>query len=190
MCGGIAGFLGINNRPGQLLQYHLGRLTSYGFLGLLVASGSAWLPASALLPLRWLAAAMLLLMGLYLLGHKQWLLWLERPGQWLFRGIKPLTRRFLTPRSPGQTLAAGVLWGFLPCGLVYATLGLALASATPWQGALIMLTFGLGTLPLMLMLGFSSQGLRQWLQQSSLRRWPGWLMIAFALWTFAATLWH
>ncbi len=190
MCGGIASFLGINNRPKQLLLYHLGRLCSYGFLGFVLASGSSWLPAQALLPLRWFAALLLLLMGLYLLGKKRALLWLERLGQGLFKQLKPLTQRYIVPRSLGQSLMAGVLWGFLPCGLVYASLGLALATAVPWQGALVMLAFGLGTLPLMLLLGLSQSGLQQWLAKEKIALVSGWLMIAFALWTLLASIRH
>ena len=49
--------------------------------------------------------------------------------------------------AAGSRLALGALWGFVPCTLVYGVLPLALFSGGAWQGALVMLVFGAGTLP-------------------------------------------
>ena len=75
--------------------------------------------------------------------------------------LLPIGRLLKPSRDAGQpkrsvlpeTFLAGVMTGFLPCGLVYAYLALAAASGRLWSGGLIMLTFGLGTVPVMVATG-------------------------------------
>ncbi len=59
----------------------------------------------------------------------------------------PLASKAIPVNSPAKALSLGVIWGWLPCGLVYSTLTWALASGSIVSGASIMLFFGLGTLP-------------------------------------------
>ena len=47
----------------------------------------------------------------------------------------------------------GLVWGWLPCGLVYSVLIMAFSAASLSQGALVMLAFGLGTLPNLMLMG-------------------------------------
>ncbi|MCK7498200.1 MAG: sulfite exporter TauE/SafE family protein [Comamonadaceae bacterium] len=77
----------------------------------------------------------------------------ERVGQELWRRIQPLTRRFLPARSVAQALPLGLLWGLLPCGMVYSVLATALVAGSALRGAALMLAFGLGTLPNLLLAG-------------------------------------
>jgi sulfite exporter TauE/SafE len=90
---------------------------------------------------------MLLVIGGSLLGRSAWLKRLEPVGLGLWKLIGPLARRVYPPRSFAQAGAAGLAWGWIPCGMVYAALPLALVAGGPAQGALVMLAFGLGTLP-------------------------------------------
>ncbi|HRJ30395.1 MAG TPA: sulfite exporter TauE/SafE family protein [Cyclobacteriaceae bacterium] len=55
----------------------------------------------------------------------------------------------------------GMFNGFLPCGLVYAALAIALIQTTPLQSALVTMLFGLGTIPALLAAAFSWQALRR-----------------------------
>ncbi len=71
----------------------------------------------------------------------------------LARAISPVMACFVTGRSRRHFLLAGVFTGFLPCGLLYAFLALAVASANPLRGMTIMSLFGLGTVPAMAALG-------------------------------------
>lgn len=191
MCGGIAAFLGIQGRWQQSLLYQLGRIGSYSLLGLAAGSAASLLPSSAGIPLRILAGVLLILMGLYLLSWKQGLLWLERlGGRFIFKPLRPLSQRLSVPRSPGQTLAAGFVWGLLPCGLVYSALGLAASSGQAGLGSLIMLAFGLGTLPLMLMVSLLGQQSLQLIRAPWVRRFSGLLVIGFGLWTLWLPLKH
>ena len=72
-----------------------------------------------------------------------------------------LFRSFLPVRTLPQAIALGLLWGWLPCGLVYSVLLWSVASANALDGALLMLCFGLGTLPNLLAMGVFAQRLGQ-----------------------------
>lgn len=154
MCGGVVAALSFAV-PAEArvarwklnLGYNLGRIATYTLMGGITAGLASQLPATGLPLARTLAAVLLIAMGLYLANWWRGLLWLERGGQWLWRRLKPLGDRFLPLDSFAKAISAGMVWGWLPCGLVYAALGYAMAQSDPARGALIMLAFGLGTLP-------------------------------------------
>jgi sulfite exporter TauE/SafE len=156
MCGGFVGALQVNrprNVPAARLAagYHLGRITSYTLAGALVGLLGGQLYAADVLPMQIAllvaGSAMLLLIGASLLGRSAWLKQLEPAGLWLWRLVGPLARRVYPPRSFKQAAMAGLAWGWIPCGMVYAALPLALVAGGAVSGALVMLAFGLGTLP-------------------------------------------
>lgn len=188
MCGGIVGALSLQSAPGSRvftihLAYSLGRITSYGLAGIIVGTLGHFV--GGLLPVQRglyvLAQLMLVAMGVYLLGLTQSLAWLERGGQALWRRIQPLTRRFLPVRGVMQAIPLGLLWGWLPCGLVYGALATALASGTPLQGGLLMLAFGLGTLPNLLLAGLLLARFRRFAQARVTRLLSGVLILGFGL---------
>ncbi len=190
MCGGIVaalGFAGQAQRPNLflLLSYNSGRILSYASAGALVGAlgyfGDSYLALGK--PLRAIAGVLLILMGFYIMGMTRVLAWLEKGGGHFWRRIQPLGNRFLPVKSPVEGLLAGMIWGWLPCGLVYSALALASTSASPVQGALGMLAFGVGTLPAMLAGGYFSQQLKDLLQRRSLRRMMGVSLLLFGLWT-------
>ena len=76
-------------------------------------------------------------------------------GTWLWRRIQPLTRRLLPADTLPRALGLGLLWGWLPCGLVYGILLTALLAGDPLSGAAVMVAFGLGTLPNLLLAGLA-----------------------------------
>jgi sulfite exporter TauE/SafE len=92
-----------------------------------------------------------------------------------------LSRRFLPVQSPGQAFALGTIWGWLPCGLVYSVLVAALATGSPARGGLLMLTFGLGTLPALLAMGMAAVRLKTLLQNFWVRRVSGLAVLGFGL---------
>ena len=156
MCGGFVGALQIN-RPHAVsplrlaLGYHAGRIASYTAAGALAGALGGALFASEVLPLQVLllvfGAAMLLAIGATLFGRGAWMKRIEPLGARLWQSIAPLARRVYPPRCARQAFVAGLAWGWIPCGMVYAALPLALAAGGPLQGALVMFAFGLGTLP-------------------------------------------
>ena len=157
MCGGIvtalAGQSATNARPWLMhLAYNGGRIASYtaagagaGAIGSLGLMLDRWLPVQIVLYV--VANLLLIALGLYLAGVGGPITRLEQVGSGLWRRIKPLTRRFLPADSPPKAMALGLLWGWLPCGLVYTVLFTALLSGSALNGAILMLAFGLGTFP-------------------------------------------
>jgi sulfite exporter TauE/SafE len=97
------------------------------------------------------------------------------------------------PQGSVKAVAAGILWGWLPCGLVYSALGQSLASGSATAGALSMFAFGLGTLPAMLTGGWFSSRLATLLQSPALRQMMGLGLIAlgvFMIWQIQQTSGH
>lgn len=197
MCGGIVSALSFalakqNTFQRLLLQsfYHIGRLLSYSLLGLLVGLlGKGIL--SPFIDSKWpfvLTSLMMIAFGLYLTGWWRGLDKLEVFGAKIWHTMTPLRQRFMPINSVPRALFAGVLWGFLPCGLVYSALALALTSAKPLTASTTMLAFGLGTLPMMLLAGSTAGALKQKLQQHGWRTANGLLIIAFGVWTLLQTV--
>ncbi len=200
MCGGISAAFAFALADGPRLAgkvvmlgaYNLGRIASYVLIGLLAgAVGRVVQPLDAQVGfplLRTVAALMLILMGLYVGGWWRVLARLEQLGAGLWRALQPLAARLLPVKTPWQALLAGGVWGWLPCGLVYSALVLALAQGEVLSASLVMLSFGLGTLPALLIGGVAGEGLRSVLRQPALRSLMGLSLIGFGLWTayFAA----
>lgn len=201
MCGGISGALAFAlgreltplGRYGMLLLYNAGRILSYTFMGAVAGAlaGSLLRPEGpALVALRAVAGALLVLMGLYLAGWSRWLAVVERGGYRIWGRLQASGDRFIAVDSPLKAIGAGAIWGWLPCGLVYSTLAWATTSANPLSGALLMLGFGLGTLPAVIATGAFAAELRRLLQRRQLRILAGLVVVGFGLWTLAAVLPH
>lgn len=198
MCGGIAGSVAMTQTTAGsrgiplLMAFNLGRIFSYGLAGFAIGQLGNLLPNNAelTLVLRSFAALIMIVMGLYIGGWWQGAAYLERAGGILWRRIQPISRNLLPANTLPKSLALGGLWGWLPCGLVYTTLLWAgSAGTTPTYSALLMLTFGLGTLPAMLTTSLLARQLRQLLQQPLTRRLAGIAVILFGLATLPWQLW-
>jgi sulfite exporter TauE/SafE len=195
MCGGIVSALagaGPDGRVGHReiaaqLLYSAGRISSYTLAGA-IAGGLGWsllslLGADAARALRVLAGAFLVAAGLYLAGWWLGLARLERVGARAWRHIAPLSKKLQPLDRSWKRFAAGAVWGWLPCGLVYAALAGASASGGAATGAAMMAAFGVGTLPALLAAGTLSQTIQSRVQT---RRLAGALLVVFGLWTIAA----
>ncbi len=191
MCGGLVTAMSMQGGRRQPITFHLGynlgRIASYGLAGALAGLvGSAAFLSDRLLPLQTglyiVAQIVLILMGLYLAGLNRAVLWLEGAGGGLWRRLQPRLGRLLPIRSMAGALAAGALWGWLPCGLVYSVLVTALASGTLGNGALLMLAFGLGTLPNLLAMGWAAERLRALAARRPVRLLAGGAVAGFGVW--------
>lgn len=189
MCGGLMGALslGIKNpqhRGRLLLAYNLGRIASYAVAGLLTGLlGHAVANGPGAIVLRVIAALLLIAMGLYLAGWWNGLTHIERLGRGLWRYLQPLATRLLPITSLPRALLVGALWGWLPCGLVYSILLWAAIQGNALTSAALMLAFGLGTLPVLLLTGLAAERTRTLLRKRGLRMAGGLLVMLFGVWS-------
>jgi sulfite exporter TauE/SafE len=189
MCGGIVGTFSLiipktHAHFPYLIAYNFGRISSYclagGITGYLGSITTVNLAHGGQI-LQFISALFLLFMGLYLGNWWRGLTHLERLGHYLWRRIQPLSKKFIPFKHPVNAVPYGILWGWLPCGLVYSALTWSLASGGAIEGVLIMLSFGLGTLPALMSLGGSQNIIRNILNNSKLKQIIALTLISFAL---------
>lgn len=192
MCGGLSSAFALQlppglNRAGLIVLLNLGRISSYVFIGLLV--GTIGQIGISLDQTRWLqnglylsANLLLLLLGLYLAGISSLATRIESIGRPVWKRLNPLLNRLLPIQSVPACFGVGMLWGWLPCGLVYSASLYALGSGNTLEGGLYMLAFALGTLPNLLAMGLFAAQLKNFLQRKTVRLAAGLLVAAWALW--------
>ena len=189
MCGGIVGALTVQTPRRQRawdlhLAYNAGRIASYAAAGAIMGMiGGAGLMLGRILPMQLLlyvlANLVLVSLGLYLAGLGNQLARLESLGAHLWRRIQPYSAKVLPADTAGKAFVLGTLWGWLPCGLVYSLLATALVSGGAASGAAVMLAFGLGTLPNLLLAGMAFKRLRDIASNRHLRLAAGVLVAGF-----------
>ena len=195
MCAGISGLFAVNAEIASLraqlpfaLAYNLGRGCSYAFLGIVVATfGSVIVKTSPGVAgaVRLLSGAIIILVGLKVAFDIRILNIVERMGTTLWSRIAPAAKRLVPVTSLPRALGLGLVWGWLPCGLVYSVLLIAATSAQPVQGAFVMGIFGLGTLPAMLLTGLGAAKTSAFMRQRGTRLGMGLLIVALGVLTIA-----
>lgn len=196
MCGGIIGALSLslpieirNNKPrlfAFVTTYNIGRLLSYTLAGLIAGAVGTGVLASTGFDqghaiLRYVGIAMMVAIGIYLAGWLPQLAIVEKIGVPLWQKLEPIGRKLLPVASLPKALAYGMIWGWLPCGLVYFVLIWALTAGDALRGALMMLAFGLGTLPTLLTAGFMTSWITRFARNPTARTIVGILIIAMAI---------
>jgi sulfite exporter TauE/SafE len=200
MCGGIAAaierpnimqtdvFVTLQSKS-QLfylqLIMHMGRLTTYVLLGALAAWVGVVVWQQNLLPIQRplfaLTSLILILMGIRLLRQKTGKSFLV--GGWIGPKIATYWAKYVGHfASSSSRWFSGMLWGLVPCGLVYSVLPLAFLSGDVLTGAALMLAFGLGTLPNLLLISKFSATLTQFSQYVWVRYTAAGLMFAAGMW--------
>lgn len=195
MCGGLSGLFAMRSGakatsadPVLAVSYNLGRLTSYALLGAgaaLAGSGLTDMLPALVVPMRLLAGFIIILMGLQIAFGWKLLAPLEEAGSRLWNLVAPSAQKLLPATTPARALSLGLAWGLLPCGLVYSMLLVAMANANPLAGALVMATFGLGTMPAMLMTGLSAARLSSMLANRKRALAAGILLVVIGVATIA-----
>lgn len=193
MCGGISGLFAVNASVTTLraqipkaIVYNLGRILSYAVLGGLVAllgKTTVDLIPKMATPVRLASGILIILVGLQLAFDWRILAPLEHAGAKLWKRIAPTAKGLVPVETLPQALGLGIIWGWLPCGLVYSVLLLAVTTTDIVSGALVMVAFGLGTMPAMLATGVSASKLAQFM--SGKRLGAGLLIILLGLATIA-----
>lgn len=199
MCGGIVGALCLGLEQGEsaaqnkirsalpyLLAYNAGRMSSYTLAGILMGS-IGWL-GSHLFDiyefqqiLEIIAATFMLALGLYIAGWWKILASVEQfGGKVIWKRLEPLGRRFMPVKTYRQAFSLGLVWGWLPCGLVYSVIIWTISTQSPLEGGLLMLSFALGTLPNLLLMGVFASTLSQFIQQPWVRQAAGIMIMIFS----------
>jgi len=196
MCGGIAGALtqaaparGPIVASVRTLLYSIGRIASYAMAGALVGSFGAFF-AGVPTPfglIRFAVGLVIVVIGLQIAFAGRLFAPLERAGLSLWRLASPLARRIGRPERAWQFLALGLLWGWLPCGLVYSGLVMAAASGSAVTGAIAMACFGVGTLPAVWAVTGFGAALARLGGGASVRRSAGIALVCFGLWSIVGT---
>ena len=179
MCGGLSSAFALQlpphlNRIGLIVLLNLGRISSYVVIGLLVGLigqvGISLDDTRAVQNGLYIAAnVLLLLLGLYLAGISTAATKIEGIGKPIWKRLNPLLNKLLPIKSVPACFGVGVLWGWLPCGLVYSASLYALGSGNALHGGLYMLAFALGTLPNLLAMGIFAAQLKTFLQKRMVR---------------------
>ncbi|WP_353958843.1 sulfite exporter TauE/SafE family protein [Vibrio tapetis] len=193
MCGGIASAMSLGSNSSNrttfiTLCYNLGRLLTYCIAGALIGGTVSSIAEvadynHAFVYLRLLAAIFMILLALYL--GKWWfgLLFIEKMGQHLWKHLSPLGNKLLPLQSPWHAIPFGMVWGWLPCGLVYSMLTWSAVAGDAVSGAMIMLAFGLGTLPSMVMIGFGATKIQSLQRSPTFRQIGALLLLAYGIYS-------
>lgn len=196
MCGSIIGSLSLSLRreireqKSRLLPfvlcYNLGRTTSYAvggaFAGLLehvLSLPFAGGQGHRLLQL--MSALVIAAAGLHVAGRFPRFAYIERAGARVWALIEPLGRRLIPVSTLPQAFVFGMIWGWLPCGLVYAALALSATTGDVFRGAATMFAFGLGTLPATMGVGIMTSLLVRVSRFSRFRELTGFTLIALSV---------
>lgn len=200
MCGGVVAMLTagldpqVRANPKKValfhLNYNIGRILSYILMGVIFGLVGALLTQSLQMnvldkSLRIFSGVLMIMVGMYIANWSSGIQVLEKIGAKLWVRLQPITQRFLPIKSLKSAFFTGLLWGGIPCGLVYGALSFAIISGSAEQGGMIMLAFGLGTLPSLLLMASVSTQLNTLVQKPVVRRVSGLLIIALGI----AALW-
>ena len=196
MCGSIIGTLTLslersvreNKRTlfGFVLNYNLGRIFSYTLGGVLVGSLEHFLTlpftgGQAHRILQILAAIVMSGAGLYLAGWFPQFAYIEKIGSRWWKLVEPYGRKLIPVKTRTHAFMFGMIWGWLPCGLIYTALALSITTGDIVHSALTMLSFGLGTLPAVMGMGIMTSMLAKLSRIQRFKQLVGVLFIFFAL---------
>lgn len=166
MCAGISGLYAAGASVAALrtqlplaIAYNAGRILSYAFLGVVVAligkTAVGAIPGLAA-PIRFASGVLIVVVGLQVAFNLRLLTPVEKVGALLWNRLAPRATGLIPATSVSKAVGLGLLWGWLPCGLVYSILLIAATTAEATSGGLVMIAFGLGTLPAMILTGLSA----------------------------------
>lgn len=205
MCGGIIGALtfslpeAVRQQRWRMLPYitayNLGRLSSYALAGALAGGLGHELfnlisPQNGHLILQAIGSTVMIGIGLYLAGWFPAFARIEHLGRPLWSRVEPLAQKLLPVRTPFHAFFFGLLWGWLPCGLVYSTLLLSTSAGDAVKGTLFMLAFGLGTIPAVMTAGILTGWVTRITRLSWVKALVGISLILLAIISFYITIQH
>lgn len=196
MCGSIIGSLTFSLSPEIrqdkkrllpfILSYNAGRITSYGIAGAL----AGLLEVLVTMPLgdthghrllQIISAMIMTGAGLYIAGWFPRFAYIEKLGLHIWRRVEPFGRKLIPVQNYKNAYLFGMVWGWIPCGLVYAALALTVTTGSVIQSSLTMVAFGVGTLPAVMGVGVMISVLTRLAANQRFKQIVGLIMIALAL---------
>ncbi|NOQ36995.1 MAG: sulfite exporter TauE/SafE family protein [Methylococcaceae bacterium] len=196
MCGSIIGTLTLSLAPEIraskrtlftfVLNYNIGRITSYTLAGAIVGL----LGMLFSLPitngqghrfLQFFSATIMASAGLYIAGWFPRFAYIEKAGSKFWKLIEPYGRKLIPVKTRLHAALFGMVWGWLPCGLVYAALTVAASTGDVVRSSLTMLSFGLGTLPAVVGVGIMTDTLTKLSRMQRFKQLVGILLIVLAI---------
>lgn len=191
MCGGVIGALTMavdardsKRRLGLIAAYNIGRVSSYVLIAMLFYLMVDQLENYfALSFMRNVAGLLLIAMGLYIANWWRGLVYLEKLGAHLWKWIQPLSKTLVPVKTRWHALLLGLIWGWLPCGLIYSALVYSATASTLAQAAFIMFGFALGTLPTVLLGSLMAERFITIIKKKNVRIIMALLIILFGVWT-------
>jgi len=196
MCAGISGLFAVGATVASIktqvplaIAYNVGRVLSYALLGVMVAAlGGAAVGAIPSLtgPVRLASGLLIIIIGLQVAFNWRLLTPLEKVGAVIWNRLAPHAKGLIPATSIASAAGLGLIWGWLPCGLVYGALLLAATTADPARGSLVMIAFGLGTMPAMIATGLSAAKLSAFMSRNHLG--AGLLIVVLGVATLAMPL--
>lgn len=196
MCGSIVGALTLSLKKEirenkrllffYVLSYNTGRVLSYAMAGYL----AGLLHQALTMPfgdgaghrfLQVLSGFIMLGAGLYIAGWFPRFAYIEKAGGLIWRWIEPSGRKLIPVETLPRALVFGMVWGWMPCGLVYTALALSATTGDTFRSAMTMAFFGLGTVPAVLSVGVMTSLLVRISSLGAFRQMAGCTLIALAL---------
>lgn len=196
MCGSLTMAVGFSIPSSKNFLFYslyisLGRIFGYGLIGFVVsllAQSIIGITNGGIFYLSILSSVLMLGIGLHIAQVNSLVLKTEKLGAFIQPIIDPIKKRLLPIDSISKCLLYGLFWGFLPCGLVYTAISMAITSPNPVNGALIMISFGIGTLPTLVGLTAFNSKLNGILKQYYVRFILGTIVVVMALYSLFTTL--
>jgi len=196
MCGSIIGTLSYSLKPeirqnksrmvAFIFSYNFGRILSYMLAGLIIGL----LESILSLPfgeqhghrfLQLISALIITGAGFYIAGWFPSFAYIEKTGTYFWKTIEPYGRKLIPVSSLGQAVLFGMVWGWIPCGLVYTALALAATTGDITLSVLCMLSFGLGTLPAVMGSGIVSTFITRLTGLQTTKQIVGMLLVLIAI---------
>lgn len=196
MCGSIIGSLTLSlkreiRENKRLLlpfvaSYNTGRVLSYSMAGMLAgfAENVLTIPfgeGHGHRILQILSAIVMLGAGLHIGGWFPRFAYIEKFGNIVWRRIEPYGRRLVPVETLPRAFVFGMVWGWLPCGLVYTALALAATTGDVFRSTFTMLAFGLGTMPAVMGVGIMTSWMVKLSNMKRFRELTGIVLILLAL---------
>lgn len=196
MCGSLSMALGFSiPRERSFLLYSslisIGRVSGYVTLGVLanmMSQGIVVATNGSVLYLSVLASLLMIGIGLHVANLSNRVLMIEHIGKWFERVLAPVKKSILPIDSWYKCLLYGVFWGFLPCGLVYTALSLAILAPSTLVAGMTMAAFGVATLPALIGLTAFNTKLSHYLQKTGIRLLFGLIIVAMALYSLSNSI--